>query len=454
MATEPTRPAFDQRLSPWTWKNLFALCVVVMIIAGMTFVSQWVTTEESRENRGNQMEISEPARLIFPVTTLTRPIFQELYPASGHVDFLFENPQSIPVELGMKEKNCKCSKVEVLLLSSEEKRRYSEKAPAAGQVGWAASGLGNLLAGLHEQITRTSFLAETARWQELQRDGGNQVILPGNRSGVVRLSWQGRQPGPQRVKVVLWYRPQSEAAKAKFETLEALVTFVEPIMADRREIDVGELTAGTQRTASFLCFSSTRAYFDLTARDRFGHPCIQCAVTPLNGLQLPAKLGPDAAPFPVLCAYRVDVTIRERSAAGDVLPLGPFSRIIELMGDDLFEPLQVSVKGVVHGDIKLITNRDRDRIELGDFAASAGVEQTVFLQTERAQTELQLASKYPQYLEVELTKEKVAGRWKLKVAIAPNRASGRLPRDAGIVLTTVGGQARELRIPVAGHAVN
>ena len=102
---------------------LGALLAVVFVV---TFLSQWVSTEEPKKN-GESPVIKEDAnarKLDFPQTAANDGFLVEMSPTTGSHDFYFKNTHDVPIEVTLESKSCKCAKVELSTLTSEEDHEF------------------------------------------------------------------------------------------------------------------------------------------------------------------------------------------------------------------------------------------------------------------------------------------------------------------------------------------
>src|SRR5262249_37214965 len=108
----------------------------------------------------------------------------------GHWDFWFDNRKEQPVELGLKAKNCKCTKLEVCVLPSEQVKLYRQRLLAedalpilrahAGALDWIVQ------AALELQQTHLSPVGRLS-WHPLVEEGRAAVVPPAH-SGLLRMN--------------------------------------------------------------------------------------------------------------------------------------------------------------------------------------------------------------------------------------------------------------------------
>jgi hypothetical protein len=67
-----------------------------------------------------------------------------------------------------------------------------------------------------------------------------------------------------------------------------------------------------------------------------------------------------------------------------------------------------------------------------------------------ADLKLELESKSPAYLQVQLKKGDRPMHWDLEVTVPPDQCIGRMPADSAVILKTQSQHPRRIRIPVLG----
>src|SRR5262249_33009855 len=215
-----------------------------------------------------------------------------------------------------------------------------------------------------------------------------------------------------------------------------------------------------EKTAEFICWSSTRAGFSLAAREDSGDPCVRCSCTLLTEEER-GKQADERIKTRVLAAYRVRVVVSERLSESQQMDLGPFSRRVTLTSDPGIEPIVVHVQGVVRGEVSVGNEEDKGKIALGTFPVKRGVpDKRVRLASEQAGLDLELDRVEPEgsrYLKVKsLKKIEPAGdgraRWELAVEVPAGCPSGKLPDHCAVLLRIPGKTPRHIRIPVTGMA--
>ncbi|HEY7330358.1 MAG TPA: hypothetical protein VH592_22150 [Gemmataceae bacterium] len=259
----------------------------------------------------------------------------------GHHDFRFLNQAYRPLTMRLDRTDCQCAHVQICVTPDEWKERDSQAF-----------------------LNHASEAALT--WQLLER-GGPSFVIPARSEGLIRVVWKAIKVGASSIGIVL--KVEGGGIEST-QNLAALVNFVTPAFfcsADDpkvTEIDVGRMKPGDERTAHFLCYSTTRAKFTLTPVPSTD-PCIAYgtpqALTPEEIQALSQKAGI----ADVRGGYHVKVTVREKS--GDYrLDIGPFHRRIAFT-TDVYPDHRVStyVNGTVQGELSVAASDAKDSIDLG-----------------------------------------------------------------------------------------
>jgi hypothetical protein len=302
------------------------------------------------------------------------------------------------------------------------------------------------------------FLDRSDRWLSLEDDGAGGAKLasvPPKRTGFVRLKWEAKQVGPERLKASVWARLENKPKTRGPDTvLELPLVVVSPVRLSAMKLEVPELRAGQTHSADLLCYSTTRPQFKvISAKEKSDDPCFTCEVSRLDDAEI-KKVAESLkeAPEQLLCVYRIRVHVHERAPDGKKqLDLGPFQReiIVATDQDDLVEH-PIAIEGKVRGDILVGTSEFPDLIVFKTFPRSKGTEAQVPVETLPGM-KLEMESVTPDYIQVQLVPRDGGGhRWNLKLTVPPNRALGRMPETSAVILKT--DNDRRLRIPIQGRA--
>jgi hypothetical protein len=216
---------------------------------------------------------------------------------------------------------------------------------------------------------------------------------------------------------------------------------------------------------TLIVWSSVRPSINIKVEELLNDPCIEVEPPqPLNEnelRELPRALmsaGLLSQPTRMLCGYAVKVKVFEHR--GDKqLELGPLSRklLVKLVDTGSEYDVGVMISGIVRGVVRVGDASDRDRVDLGTFRARNGHNKTVVLNSSDPGIGLQVVSRTPETLQVNLKEDSASfgqKRWKLEVGAPPNAFSGLMPSDSAIYLQTTTNPPRRIRIPVTGNATH
>jgi hypothetical protein len=429
--------------------------ILILTVGGLAFVRNWIFTAPRPDTAPERQEWE----LAFPLTQVEDVTEFELR-GKGYHDFRFSNPNDRPLELGLNGKNCKCSQVEALVLNDQEQGRIDRLATSGGAAQAAEASGGMLLslvpgAVLEQEARRVLDPAE--RWTVLEDGGAKVVPVPPHAAGYVRLRWEARRLGPERLAASVWAQAPGQPKTRGSETsLQLPLVIVAPVRVHPEEIKLPDLRPNQTFDAEFLCFSSTRPGLNLVSvKEESDNPCFVCSATPLTGEALrQAAQSLERITGRVAAAYRVRVTVCERSPDGTrQLDLGPFQRRLYLTTDqDDAGTLLATVTGTVRGDVTVGTDEFQDRIVLKTFPSNRGQTATVPVETARPGIPLEIESVKPDYVQARLKPrdEGDGRRWELSVTVPPRRLQGKMPEDSAVVLR-IDGQ-RRVRVPIIGRA--
>jgi hypothetical protein len=425
-------------------QTVILLVVLVVLVAGVTFVAQSTNTTQPAPGSPQSPTDRRPTVRLNFVDYGTRPIQQYEVKTTAHEDFWFDNPNPGPVELGADVKDSRCSGVEVVVLTPEEKKQLPRWPP---------------------NPARDVTLPGHARWQPLV--DGQPVTVPAGAAGALRLTWDNRKPGDDRIGLHLWAQKPGEPESRSQANLTRDLEVVPPIMARAadglsREVRLQTIDPGTVRAARVLCWSPTRPHFDLKAvvhqeREDQADPFFTCTARPMTDDErekLARHLSSQTRLKKVACGYVVTVEARERLDEEHRMPLGPYRRRLLLQSHEAGDEAGMDVRGVVHGDVQIGDDEDRGAVNLGDFRVRDGASKAIILQTGRGDLGLEKEGQFPGFLEVALgTAEATAGggqRWRLTVTAPADQQSGPLPPGSEVVLRTREKVPRMIHIPVRG----
>jgi len=453
-----------------SFQNILLVIVFAAVIAGLTFARQWLATPTPPPTV-KRIESTSTKPLVTIAGMIMPGVNYEMTPTRGHQDLWFENTHEEDVELGLDQTSCKCAGVDVTLITEKESDRIRNWLPLAAATQVAA-GMDLPLMALAPallclNVTRDIF-SDSARWQRLKREDAQPLRVAPRAQGLLRLEWEGRKMGPERISATVWTQLFGKTSSRIYTTMEMPLTFVAPLMVTPSQAKM-ELGPGDRQTASFWCWSATRAGFHLSAREESSHPCFSCACLPLVGQELElaqrsikgehgTSTKGEEGPPPILFGYHVVVTVAERLDTGLQLDLGQFDRKIILTCPDVefqpgFHEYTVSLQGQVQGEVRVGVPGDRDKVNLGIYAKTRGTTKEVPVETLKPGLKLKLIDQIPSFLGVQLkqTRSSLEGtHYKMTVTIPRNQSY--LPEDSAIILETIDNPPRKVRIPVTGIA--
>ncbi len=459
---------------------LFVALVVVVFVA--TFASQWVG--KPREATPQKVDVPASPKqdvvLTFPTTLWppldpagapTLPLIQERG-IPGHKDFWFANNNDVAVTLGLGQKNCTCTNVQVALAPEDwEKRQGKDAATAVTQAALGGAGpLAVLAPAAGAPTPPDSDLSWRALESELANPAAKGFDIPARRGGWVRLAWKGDKAGDQALEAKMWMQTPASGVS---ETLRIGVKFVEPIrvLPDTRERTFDIIKPGDKpKETAFTILSVTRRSFSLVpesdADQKTRHPFVTLGKPVLLTGEHLDKLQ-ESLRVPALSAYSIPVTVREEIQEGDKvrqIDMGPFRATLKMTSDVGDDPVIFFVTGFVEGDVTVVGDTStRDRVQLETFSGRSGTTRTVALESDPT-VKLTVAQK-PDFMTVDLKEgASASGRktWAMTLTIAPDAVSGAFPRtddallrDTAIYLNskkTASDLGRRVRIPVSGTA--
>jgi hypothetical protein len=285
---------------------------VVGVVSVVTYTCTLIGNSPGKET-GPPAPAGNPVQLDFPeLTAQAQPAEGEEttdieceWHVPNHYNFWFHNTAGAPVKVWSRVKSCKCTKVELASVPDSWK-------------GLAKAEL--------ESRARVADLS----WHELTQDSDPVTIGP-DTDGVIRLTWEGKALGQERLSARI--EMEANGVPGEAVTLEVPVLLVPALRVSPEEhvtgeptpaeVAAGELRVGDARTVRMICWSATRKDFSLKV-DHTSDPCIRCGPVERLSSKECQELSKQTHQH-LLCAYRVAVTVQERTEDGEhELDLGPF----------------------------------------------------------------------------------------------------------------------------------
>lgn len=436
-------------------KSFITVTILVLMVAGITFVTQVLSVK--KEADATKPPDTPPERGLVLPKTQSETIYSEMAPTSGFCDYYWVNPMNNSLDVGLEMKSCKCTGVEIRNLNPLERETYLRSTPAgavAQTFGAAPLSLGCLTTGAALRNQLQPILGPSGDWVSLM-DKDPKLTVPPEGTGLLRLRYEGKTEGPQRLKAVIWSEPVGRFLSRTYTPVELPMLYVKPLIVQPPDADIKELSSGGHRSIGFICFSATRMDYSLKARPEHDDPCVEAKCEPITPEEAAKYLEESGDKIPLLGCYLVKVTVHE-NRNGRQLDFGPFRRRIILSSDAIADQAVLVVKGSVASDLRVVGEK-HNQVSLETFDADKGVEKAVPIESDRPGLKLQLETHAPEVLQVDLGKPEPTPsggqQWKLVVKVPANRLHGLLPVDSEIVLKTQDTPPRRFRIPVVGHAV-
>ena len=453
-----------------------ALVAIIGLVAGATYLSHYRLASSAPvatkvDPPGPVYELNFP-RPIWEWETGTGGEFE--MQTNAHEEYWFENPNPVEIELGVTSVSCKCSGLSFCILTEDQKKRYQRAANSAAAAEMAA-GFNGLLGEIGQfglEAGARKLLDLDMKWQEMKVDTNKGLIVPPNGGGLVRVSWKAKQGkvGDERLTIGLWSQAKIDKPSPRADTnLEITVRLVPVVrilplpiaeaLGETKDATIGDLYPREEKYKEFVCWSSVRAGFSLTAKETTNDPCFQCTCTPLSAEEcnsLSAVAQSSNVPIRALSGYRIRVAVRERVNDQVQMDLGPFSRKIVLMSDPDIDDSLIKLTGVVRGDIRIGSETDNGRIVLGTIRSSAGKNKIVKIFSSQSGLALEVERVEPQdsFVKIKSLKEVNPGiggsHWELTVDVPRGAPSGKIPEHTAVVLRVPGSPPRHIRIPIAG----
>jgi hypothetical protein len=434
-----------------TWKQFIVVLLMVLIVGGITFISEFLAKRESPE----EVKAKENKESLFFTRTSvqwdTDGYVKEYEPfREGHYDFPVLNRTSAPRELGLADNGCDCSRILFAPLSKEQWQQFQPERIKLAE----------------PNVVPSDMMLE---WQGLTPNAVSNPALEPSAGGVVRLVWHGRKnPGSDlNLSASIWDRAKGAVEKRTTRLQVPLVmsfpiNFAKLRHEQQDKDDVGALGPRKMLKTEYQLWSPTRDAIEVTLKTDHLPKNVAAWIKPMNASEaqaLEVELRKEKFNTRVRWAARLQIQIHE-TKDGEELPIAPFQFQFPLVMDDFPLELPVpQVRGRVLGDIEIGAEKDGGKINLNLFSSQEGTEKTVPLWTpERAELTVERVISTNENIRARLTKipeESMDGkaRWNVNVKVAPNGPLGEL--DATLLLqlkSTPTSPPRQIRIPIMGTA--
>jgi hypothetical protein len=445
----------------WTGIVLAVAAMVFLITFAMNYLGDSTSPSSPTDpdlGKGPALQLTFGPRLV-PEESMPPLECEVKKPTS--LDFWYHNENDADLTVGLWSKTCKCTNVELYVLPPQAKTRVL--AAVADRMAQAHQGPLALACLLLAQNEPAYLDAEgTAELTPLESKESGRV--PAGAVGWIRLKWSGEQARPQDLNADLWSNSKERGPSM---ALKVRVQFVHPLLA-KPHVMAG--TFGEQdlpRDLTLFCWSATRSAFRIKAEvtnprgPASTDPFVLGQPIPLTAAEC-QQLEKETDRGRILCGYRVPIKLQKVSSDGKTpFDIGPFYRWVQLSSDDEgIEPIVVAVSGTVQGDVSVGGRSADGMVSFGSFDRTKGTQQSVVLQSDLPDLELEV-DRYPDFLKVTLLPPEVSQSkhriWQMRVTVLPNKVRGLFPksddpalRDSAIYVKTHEKTPRSIRIPVTG----
>jgi hypothetical protein len=357
-----------------------AVFILAMMVGGITFVMVYL---------GNNRSITEtPQTTLASLTFVAKQFPQKGEKAlttevnqRGYQDFWFRNESGQDVPVGLNEKGCTCSEVEVFIAPESWTPRLLDE--AAGRFLQRTAALSPRLSDSLRDLA-APYALDNAPAQLPEEEAQSMLLTRDNSFGVlagafgwVRMSWHRKNPeAVPNLHAELWMSQRSGPSAR----LDAGVLIARPVEVNK-EMTLGPYTLRDLEKGQktwILCWSLTRPTFHVQVEPvhpgkaesdpvEIGQP-IALSDEDLRHIE---KSSEKLHMVRLLSGYRIPVTVRARAKDGTPIEWGHFRRYVKLTSDDDgIEPVEVKLVGEVHGDVTVGSGTEGGSINLGPFVRS------------------------------------------------------------------------------------
>lgn len=478
---------------------ILVLGLLVVVVFGATFVSMYVTTNDSEETNNPSDKPAEHAvTLTFDsVSTPKRPGDEpresEFYENSAHF-FWFENQNKVPVRVGLNERSCQCAGT-ILYLAPESMRAQLQEhglTPTGkdAQAGFIPSLLSE---NLEEEIRQKlgQQLADQSKGQNLSEGDATGVEIPPGAFGAIRLGWTGKPEGGENsraftIRAVLWHKSKGEQRTA----LQVKTRLLNPVLIETASQPLGEMGANDERNVAIRCWSATRDQFGIRvevsgeSKQPESEKLVKVSHRPLTAPEL--DLIRAVHKTEARSGYLITAQARAHSESKKRrMPQGPFAHriVVTALQEDNGSPIQVELPhqdptdyklsvlltGDIQGDFDITDETgSRGAVNMKSFLVKNGAKRSARIRTQDPDKKyvVQLdKDRIPWFVRAELKPIKSEPdqpqQWELNVEIPRDQPGlgGAFPRheqkytDTSLyLLVESGGTQQQVRIPVKGIA--
>jgi hypothetical protein len=373
--------------------------------------------------------------------------------SEGHYVYAFESALDTDLAIGLQSKSCRCSRLEVCLITGEELTAFTERVEEGKKL---------IMAGKQPKQSAQELEPPAQRWKTLELNDTDGIHIPPHRPGLIRLTWKGntKDEDGMVLHARLWLKP----AQGKVEELklDVPIALVPPVRVYPPKEHVSFQSSGQFAQREFFFWSATRDDLDVQPVGE-PDPCVKVEVRKVRPEKLKklemTLLGQGDIVTRPRSACQVVVTVYEERN-GKQLDMGAVVRAVPVRvtagGEEIKDPPTPIITGRVRGVVTVDGADDLGRIDLKDFDVTDDTIAKVHLVADAA---VDLADRTPaqKHLTATLGKKQVAdgeATWELEVRV-PRKTFPRareLPPGTAVILeaTAPGRPRRLLRIPVIG----
>jgi hypothetical protein len=462
-----------------TLKTALPIVLVVLMVFGITFMSQFTTEPPKPSGDGADSAISSlqplvagsAVRVFDPnsVDAVNR-VFTGYFEVGSsedqnRVSFFIRNQRPTPVRLSALTPSCTaCTAARAAAIPNDLFQQYLFQTAISNLWG----------------IQPKPQLDTAVAWQQLYgqlkwhgfafNELSNQFELPAappipeaEQWGLLELAFSIKSAGQAQPKNA-WFKlldTQNRLIQPKPFEFTVVCGAREPIELASYDYQLGELSASLpSQSSDIICLSATREVIpppvlSVSENDPYVKLSTPQALTAKELLSLSQESSmKNKSMISYRSGYRQRFTVN-RDADGKSMDVGPYEKGLSVIGGEgviLTKPYRVKLSGTVIGFLRL---EKGSSIDFGTYDSNFLVKKDVRLWTDRKDVELEIQPELcqPTFLKLTLSKPSIeADRtyWSLSLQI-PEKEGRRPPWDGYIYLRTKEKVPTTIRIPVAGH---
>lgn len=466
-----------------TFKTLIPIALVVALVSGVTFISQFsgTTTTSNKQGTGADASTEDSLPPLFfdaqhvqfdpeDSTNIANRAFNgffEIGDTIHWVTFWFRNEKPYPVKLAVRDRTCtSCTSAKAAIVRADSLDQQALGAALHG-MPWALSPLPDLSsAALYAQVD------QGLTWHHYDFISADEALeIPA-----------GSPSAPTRGVLCLGFTAKAEdqaLTSLTPKTVGALVSATGPdnkphmyefkvSFVPRPPFDIVPVEAvlddfaegAPPQQVDVYVYSTTRLPSEINKpilKTRTEDPTVKIgAPVPLNSAEtdmLVRRAKTELkANLRVEAGYRVPVTVSRD--VPDTLPdIGKFEKVIDVAVPGTNHTARILLRGKVTGLVQLERG---DKIDLGSYNSSFVTRKEVRIYTTRQDLELELERSRcePLFVQYDLSEPEISNTrkyWTIKMTIPANE--GRKPRWEGTVAlrAKIDGKQAGIRMPVTGN---